>query len=81
MGTDKLKKCIGCTCPNDGLDGKCSGNQGIGCIADWRCCKDYNEVCKDCHDCDSEYMTNYNCDKFNCKKMKNFKDKFKNETT
>lgn len=69
----RLERCKTCTKPYEGKDGKCSGNQGIGCIGDWRCCAEMDAVCKDCTEhCKQHYLF---CEKIDCQKMKDFKNK------
>lgn len=76
MTTYRSKKCENCNCPNEGIDGKCPGNLGIGCFSDWRCCKDQKDVCKGCIDCVSDFMTSENCGRTDCVKIKEYLEKF-----
>lgn len=67
----KLERCKTCTKPDE--DGGCPGNQGIGCIGDWRCCAEMDDVCKDCKDhCKSHYLE---CEKTDCSKMNEYNEK------
>lgn len=67
----RLERCKTCTKPKE--NGGCSGNLGLGCIGDWRCCLEMDAVCKDCQEhCKDHYLY---CDKTDCPKM----EKFKNE--
>lgn len=59
------ERCIGCTKPNEGPEGQCPGNMGIGCFGDWRCCRQMDEICKGCDKCKDIYMCeNTECEKF-----------------
>ena len=68
----RLERCKTCTKPTEGENG-CSGNQGLGCMGDWRCCREIEEVCKDCtsHNKSSCWM----CENTDCKKMKQYFEK------
>lgn len=70
----RLERCKTCRCPYEGPepDHMCPGRQGIGCIGDWRCCKEIVSVCHGCTDCgDVGYLY---CENTECEKMRKFKN-------
>ena len=71
---NRLKRCQTCECPNEGSEGKCPGNLGLGCLADWRCCAEMKSVCEGCKDCqDMLYCTKTANGKTTCRRMEDFR--------
>lgn len=61
-------RCRTCTKPYEG--GGCPGNQGIGCIGDWRCCLEMDTVCRGCTEHGEEHLLW--CTRTECGKMAEF---------
>lgn len=53
------------------MKGPCSGNLGLGCIGDWRCCNEMLHVCKSCDACDDYRF----CERTDCESMNEYRIK------
>lgn len=53
------------------MKGPCSGNLGLGCIGDWRCCNEMTHVCEACNAC-NDYMY---CERIDCESMNDYRTK------